>query len=1168
MPGTGHTWQPGELIDGRYRLTALAGAGGMGLVYRARHLLWGVDLAVKRPRLDAELSAEQIAAFTREAETWVSVGLHPNVCGCHYVRKIDDVPTVFAEYVDGGSLQRWITERILYQGSVTEATLRALDVAIQLAWGLGHAHDRGLVHQDVKPANVLLDSGSPEGDLLVKVTDFGLARARASLLTESGATCADDRADVSVLVSAAGMTPAYASPEQRAGRALSRRTDIYSYAASVLEMFAGRRTWRRGPDASAALARYRSGAIAELPMPPALAELLGRCLDPEPAARPGSLAEVAAAIGEIYGEVAGRRYPRVMPVVAELRADELNNRALSLLDLDRLTEASETFAAALRTDPQHLVARYNEGLLRWRCGAITDEDFVAEFEGVRSDAGDPWQARHLLAEIQLERGDVEAARALVAGLEDKPEVRETIELLRSGRLPHAGTVGSTQMPWWTDDAYLQRRDLKSGGYIAAEIPIRIAASGRIALTGDLDGTIRVWDLLDGSCRLTLHGHTRSLRDIDVTPDARTAVSFGDDNTIRVWDVRTGSCVHVIATAHPDERLVPFWSTVRISPDGRMVLWGGDGAVQLRDLATGHHQVLHEGKFGGQITLSDDGRRALFAADGKLHLFELSRGRGRELRVFDADAGILSMEIGPGAYFAVVGANHDRILRVVDLLRGRIVRAIAGADSVGSLALSGNGQYVLSGASDETVRFWDVVKGQCVRTFKAHEEFVEAVWMTGDARFGLSVGHDNAIRYWLLPVGHSAPYQLSQPRVHAELSQLNAEMEARVRAAEQALAARDFRSALDALTKAREVPGYEHAPRVLSVWRELGRSTTRAGLRGAWEAKTVRTNGNPDLVDLSDDARIAVTGGPDGDIRIWSRDEGRVTREIKAHAPKPPYERVGITGLSLSGDGQRVLSGASDGFVKLWRAETGECLQTLDCAPLVPTTVRFGVDGQQALIGVNDGSIGLWDLRAGRLLQKMAGHGNIPIRPEDPPMLKAVLAQTKPQVECLSPSVDGRLAASVGSDGNLRLWRLADGHCVRTFDGYRGAKAVSLSTDGRFLLSIGPVDDRPIRLWDVETGACIRAFDVDAEHRPVTGMLTADGRFAVSAGADSTVRLWEVATGKCLRSLTGHEKGALALALSRDGYFALSAGQDFTMKWWELDWELALADGSGPFAGTR
>ncbi|MFI6730480.1 serine/threonine protein kinase [Streptomyces sp. R-74717] len=171
-------WQPGDAVDGRYEVVRLAGKGGMGLVYQVRHLQWGTDLALKLLRPDAQLDSEQREHFIDEAETWVSLGLYPNVCCCHYVRQFDGVPMVFAEYVPGGSLHNWIADRRLYQGSPIETALRVLDVAIQFAWGLDYAHCRGLVHQDVKPANVLLDPA--DGDLVVKVTDFGLARARAA----------------------------------------------------------------------------------------------------------------------------------------------------------------------------------------------------------------------------------------------------------------------------------------------------------------------------------------------------------------------------------------------------------------------------------------------------------------------------------------------------------------------------------------------------------------------------------------------------------------------------------------------------------------------------------------------------------------------------------------------------------------------------------------------------------------------------------------------------------------------------------------------------------------------------------------------------------------------------------------------------------------------------
>src|SRR5262249_38903415 len=142
--------------------------------------------------------------FKLEAETWVKLGLHPHTVNCYYVRQIGGIPRVFAEFVAGGSLAEWVRSRKLYAGGPEAALERTLDVAIQFAWGLQHAHEQGLVHRDVKPGNVLLP---PEG--VAKVTDFGMAKAR-------GVTAEPVRGGSarSVLVSAGGMTPAFCSPEQ------------------------------------------------------------------------------------------------------------------------------------------------------------------------------------------------------------------------------------------------------------------------------------------------------------------------------------------------------------------------------------------------------------------------------------------------------------------------------------------------------------------------------------------------------------------------------------------------------------------------------------------------------------------------------------------------------------------------------------------------------------------------------------------------------------------------------------------------------------------------------------------------------------------------------------------------------------------------------------------
>ncbi|ONH26549.1 hypothetical protein BL253_24090 [Pseudofrankia asymbiotica] len=152
-------WKVGDRILGLYEVLEVFTAGGMGLVYRVHHLGWGVDLAVKSPRLDLPGGDAIRESFLREARLWVSLGVHPYVCTCHYVRTLDGIPRAFAEFVDGGSLHDWIEDGRLYSGGHRAALARILDIAAQVAWGVAHAHERGVVHQDLKPANVLLDQG-------------------------------------------------------------------------------------------------------------------------------------------------------------------------------------------------------------------------------------------------------------------------------------------------------------------------------------------------------------------------------------------------------------------------------------------------------------------------------------------------------------------------------------------------------------------------------------------------------------------------------------------------------------------------------------------------------------------------------------------------------------------------------------------------------------------------------------------------------------------------------------------------------------------------------------------------------------------------------------------------------------------------------------------------
>src|SRR5271155_3156479 len=168
-------WQVGDVIADLYKVQWQT-QGGMGVVHRVYHQGWKIDLAVKAPRPEFVADPASMRNFETEAETWVGLGLHPNIVSCVYVRRLDGLPRVFAEWVDSGSLHDAIQSRRLYEGTPEEVLARILDVAIQFAWGLDYAHSQGLIHQDVKPLNVMLTA-----DWTVKVTDFGLAKARAAV---------------------------------------------------------------------------------------------------------------------------------------------------------------------------------------------------------------------------------------------------------------------------------------------------------------------------------------------------------------------------------------------------------------------------------------------------------------------------------------------------------------------------------------------------------------------------------------------------------------------------------------------------------------------------------------------------------------------------------------------------------------------------------------------------------------------------------------------------------------------------------------------------------------------------------------------------------------------------------------------------------------------------
>ncbi len=268
-----------------YRITAALGAGGMGEVWRATDTKLGREVALKVLPAEMASSAERLDRFRREAMTLASLD-HPGVVGVYSVEESDGVHFLTMQLVEGESLDQLIPEG----GMPFE---RILEITGALTDALAVAHDKGIVHRDLKPANVMVT-----GDGRVKVLDFGLAKNIGPPLDD--ALDSEMETDLHTREGVVMGTMPYMSPEQVAGRALDRQTDIFSLGVMLYEMATGNRPFGGTSTAELTSAILRDTPIApgELRdnVPAELERVISGCLEKEPSARFPSMREVRGAL--------------------------------------------------------------------------------------------------------------------------------------------------------------------------------------------------------------------------------------------------------------------------------------------------------------------------------------------------------------------------------------------------------------------------------------------------------------------------------------------------------------------------------------------------------------------------------------------------------------------------------------------------------------------------------------------------------------------------------------------------------------------------------------------------------------------------------------------------------------------------------------------------------
>jgi serine/threonine-protein kinase len=281
---------PGTRV-GPYAVRCLLGAGGMGEVYRAFDTRLGRDVALKVLSWSAQESAERRERFHREARAMAALS-HPNVVPIYDTGEHEAAPYLVCELYEGETLG----DR-LRGGALPPA--RALRFAADIARGLAAAHERGVVHRDLKPDNVFLTR-----DEQVKILDFGLAK----LPQATGGAAGGDTPTVPGTIMG---TPIYMSPEQVQGRDADHRSDIFALGAILHEMLSGRRTFERGTAGETLAAILRDDPAMPESLPPVLDLVVRRCLQKRPEERFQSARDLAFELDLLAADPAPRpRAPR------------------------------------------------------------------------------------------------------------------------------------------------------------------------------------------------------------------------------------------------------------------------------------------------------------------------------------------------------------------------------------------------------------------------------------------------------------------------------------------------------------------------------------------------------------------------------------------------------------------------------------------------------------------------------------------------------------------------------------------------------------------------------------------------------------------------------------------------------------------------------------------
>ncbi len=1058
---------------GDYEILGELGRGGMGVVYKARHVQLHRLVALKM-LVSGEFAQEDFRARFRAEAATVARLQHPNI-----VHIIDlgewqgnpgspPVPYFTLEYVDGGSLANLLAGK-------PQPPQQAADWLLILAQAVHYAHGQGIIHRDLKPANVLVTAGG-----LLKLCDFGVAKrlTGADLKTRSG-----------LLVG----TPEYMAPEQAQGQPAGPAADVYALGAMLYTMLTGRPPFQ-GTTPLDTLEQVRS----QEPVPPRrlqpaiprdLELICLKCLAKEPPHRYAG----ARALADDLERFRNGRTIQARPAGVVARGWKWSRRRPAL-------------AALLALSLLVLGIGFPGVTYLWRSAAWDREQATRE----RDEKANALYAStmRLAAGYLFQGNDLVAADRLLmpyaAGEPARLRGWEWYYLHRLGSSPgcllHRMTHNAPAPSTWVHALAFS----PDGRHVAsaAGLPPYWAPPNPPGACHNVPGEVKVWDAVTGACLHTFADHRGAVWSIAYSPDGRQIAAGGADGRLHLWDATT---YHELS-GYPLDRLGEVWD-LKYVPGRRLLAVSAGDRLGLWDVAARAWKWLTDHTGPGQSALAPswDGLRLVASnvASGTAKAWDIRTSHQVSLPLPGGQIRAMAWSRDDQLLALVIQNGHTLHAEVWDTAGHRLLNPL-GSSSSNVLSVAFGPDHLLAvGGQDHTVRLWRIHPGGAaeeLRVFRGHQGGVTCLAFNGDGTRLASGGEDHQVLIWDTrpdPRGLDLYFQ-DVPNGY-----LGEWLEGLAFAADG-----------QRLRLVGQAPGGFH----LRTW-DLATGVRLSDDR--LELPAIPDKPHRDLAFSGDGGRLAGLDRKDPQaIHVWDAQTGRPITTVT-------MSRTDARVLALSHDGQRLaVAGwpdhSGDGAapaaeLTIMDATSGQERCRMPALPALPANLAFSRDGRQLAAVFPRGAAGsvppaevmvlIFDPATGRELRRFEEENQVDRR-------ELVFVQDDRQPLALAFSPDGRRLALAGPANLLRIWEMTSGReCpfspLKTLSGLTG---VVFSPDGRRLAATGY--DGRVQLWDADAGhelLTLRGVATPGSgHYTFTARVafSPDGRYLAANDWDGTVFVWD------------------------------------------------------------